>query len=245
MDYRSYQMNVREYLRYGLEAALILSAVGLCFYDSAWVFLGYPAVLVFYLKEKKKLLAEKRRKALELQFRDTVQEIAAALAAGYSAENALAEAKKDLEILYSSSLDMVQELAAMQRKMDTGQTVEAVMRDFAERSGLEEAMVFAEIFEAGKRYGGDLIEMMKYTARTISETVETGRQISSVLAARRYEHKLMTGIPFAMILYLRLGSPGFLDVMYHNGIGIGIATICLCLYLGAWYFGKRLLEIEV
>ena len=118
MDYRSYQMNVREYLRYGLEAALILSAVGLCFYDSAWVFLGYPAVLVFYLKEKKKLLAEKRRKALELQFRDTVQEIAAALAAGYSAENALAEAKKDLEILYSSSLDMVQELAAMQRKMD-------------------------------------------------------------------------------------------------------------------------------
>lgn len=245
MDYRRYQMSKKEYFRYGLEAAVLLGAVGLCFYDSFWVFLGYPAVLFFYLKEKGKQLAGKRRKALELQFRDAVQEIAAALAAGYSAENALTEAKKALELLYSSRLDMVQELAAMLRKMDAGQTMEEVMRDFAERSGLEEAMVFAEIFEAGKRYGGDLIEIMKNTARTISETVETERQISAALAAMRYEHKIMTGIPFAMILYLRLGSPGFLDVLYHNAIGIGAATICLCLYLGSWYLGKRLLEIEV
>ena len=224
---------------------MLLGAVGLCFYDSFWVFLGYPAVLFFYLKEKEKQLAGKRRKALELQFRDAVQEIAAALAAGYSAENALAEAKKALELLYSSRLDMVQELAAMLRKMDAGQTMEEVMQDFAERSGLEEAMVFAETFEAGKRYGGDLIEIMKNTARTISETVETERQISSALAAMRYEHKTMTGIPLAMILYLRLGSPGFLDALYHNGIGIGAATICLCLHLSSWYLGKRLLEIEV
>lgn len=245
MDYRTYRMNRREYFRCALEAAVLLGAVGFCFYDSPWVFLGYPAVLFFYLKEKQKMLAGKRRKALELQFRDAVQEIAAALAAGYSAENALAEARKALELLYSSRLYMVQELAAMQRKMDANQTMEAVMWDFAERSGLEEAIVFAEIFEVGKRCGGDLIEMMKNTARTISETVETERQISTLLAARRYEHKIMTGIPFAMVLYLRLGSPGFLDVLYHNGIGIVVSTACLGLYLGAWYLGKRLLEYEV
>lgn len=245
MDYRSYRMSRKEYVRYGLEAALLTGIAAFCFYDSFWAFIGFPVILYGYWKEKQKELARKRRKALKLEFRDAVQGIAAALAAGYSAENALGEARKDLQLLNSEKMNMVQELAAMQRKLDANQTLEGAMLDFAERSGLEEAEIFAEIFAAGKRNGGDLIEIINDTARTISETVETERQIQTIFAAQKYEQKLMTGIPFVMILYLRIGCPGFLNVLYHNAAGIIVATVCLCIFLGAWYLGRRLLEIEV
>lgn len=119
------------------------------------------------------------------------------------------------------------------------------MRDLAERSGLEEAKTFAEVFAVGKRSGGDLIEIMKDTARTISETVETERQVALVLAARRYEQKIMNLTPFAIVLYLRMGCPGFLDPLYHNLIGIGATTLCLGIYVLAVYSGQRLLKIEV
>lgn len=245
MDYRSYRFRRGEYLRYGLEAAALTGIVALCFYNSFWTGLGFPLVLIWHLRERRTGLARKRREKLKLQFRDAVQGIAAALTAGYSAENALREARRDLELMYAVDVDMVQELAAMQRKLDANQTIESVMQDFARRSGIEEAQTFAEIFAVGKRSGGDLIGIMKDTARTISETVETERQVDAVLASRRYEQKIMNKIPFAMILYLRVGCSGFLDPMYGNVLGICVMTVCLGLYLGAWQLGRRLLEIEV
>ena len=245
MNYREYRPTAGQRLQYMLEAAGITGIVALCFYNSLWAVLLFPAVLWKHEKERRGQTAKRRRKELKLQFRDAVQGLAAALAAGYSAENALREAGRDLKLMYAADADMVQELSAMERKLDANQTIEQVMEDFAGRSGLEEAEVFAEIFSVGKRSGGDLIKIMGDTAVNISDTVETERQVSSALAARRYEQRIMNVIPFAMVLYLRVGCPGFLDPLYGNLPGICVMTACLGLYLGAWYLGKRLLDIEV
>lgn len=245
MDYKVYRPKLRERFRLVLEAGVLTGIVALCFYNSFWAALLFPAVLGWHGRERRGQMGERRRKALKLQFKDAVEGIAAALAAGYSAENALREAGKDLRLMYAADADMVQELAAMQRRLDANQTMEQILRDFAGRSGLEEAETFAEIFAVGKRGGGDLMGIMKDTARSISDTVETEGQVASALAARRYERNIMNGIPFAMVLYLRVGCPGFLDPLYGNLPGICVMTACLGLYLGAWYLGKRLLDIEV
>ena len=186
MDYRTWRFSRKERLRYGLEALAVTGILAFCFYNSPWALAVFPLTAFWYFREKGEQLAEERRKELKLQFRDAVQGMAAALAAGYSAENAIREAGRDLRLVYPESADMVQELAAMQRKLDANQTVEEVIRDFASRSGLEEAETFSEIFAVGKRSGGDLIAIMKDTARTISQTVDTERQAASVLASRRY-----------------------------------------------------------
>ncbi len=240
-----YRMSRREICWAGLESAGLVGVAALCFYDSAWVLLTWPFVFWFYQKQKKEDLAQKRKDALQLEFRDGVQALAAALAAGYSAENAIAEAKKDLQLQGNAALEMIQEFAAMQRKLDANQTLESAMQEFAQRSGLEEAKTFAEVFAVGKRSGGDLIEIMKDTAQTISETVETQQQVAQVLASRKYEQRIMNLMPFAIILYLRLGSPGFLDSLYHNLPGICAATLCLGIYGMAVYWGRKLLRIEV
>lgn len=245
MDYRIYRLSRREWIRYGLEATAMTGIVAFCFYNSAVALILWPLVLAGYLREKKKVLLEKRRKDLKNQFKDAVQAMAAALAAGYSVENAVREAGKDLRMMYGETVDMVQELSAMQRKLDANQTLESAVRDFAERSGLAEAENFAEIFAIAKRSGGDLIGIMKDTARTIAQTVDTERQIAGVLASRRYEQRIMSLIPFVIVVYLRIGCPGFMNPVYGNPVGIGIMTGCLGFYLGAWYLGKKLLEIEV
>lgn len=245
MDYRKYQLKKKEVLLYGAEAAFLTGITAFCFYDSLWMCAVFPLVLYLFLKEKRRELLEKRKKELKLQFKAAVQALASALAAGYSAENALREAGKDMRLLYDQNAAMVQELAGMQRKLDANQTLEEAIRDFAGRSAIEEAETFAEIFGVAKRSGGDLIEIMKDTSRTISQTIETERQVAGILASRRYEQKIMNRVPFALILYLRIGCPGFLDPLYGNVPGACLSTLCLGLYVGAWYLGRKLLEIEV
>ena len=133
----------------------------------------------------------------------------------------------------------------MERKLDANQTIEAAVEDFAKRSGLPEAQTFGEIFAVGKRSGGDLIGIMQDTADTITQMIETERQASMALASRKYEQKVMNLVPFAMILYLRIGCPGFLDPLYGNLVGVCVMTASLGIYLAAWHMGKKLLNIEV
>lgn len=245
MDYRQYRPGKKEKVILGLEALALTGIVALCFYNSFWALSIYPAVFLWLRRERGQALGEKRRRELKLQFKDAVQGIAAALAAGYSAENAFREARKDLQLIYVRNTDMVQELSAMERKLDANQTIEAAVEDFAKRSGLPEAQTFGEIFAVGKRSGGDLIGIMQDTADTITQMIETERQASMALASRKYEQKVMNLVPFAMILYLRIGCPGFLDPLYGNLVGVCVMTASLGIYLAAWHMGKALLNIEV
>lgn len=84
MDYRRYCFRREEYIRYGLEAAGLSMVIAFCFYNSpVALILGIP-VAFWYFREKRKKLSERRKAALKLQFKDAVQGMAAALAAGYS-----------------------------------------------------------------------------------------------------------------------------------------------------------------
>ena len=245
MDYRKYRLNGKLVFRYGLESMGMISTAAFCCYDSWWLCMLWPIFFFWYLRKKRQELIYKRRAELRVQFGDMVQAVAAALAAGYSAENAVQEARKDLQQQYSLQQDMVQELMTIQRRLDANQTLECCFAEFACRSGLEEAESFAEVFAVGKRSGGDLIEIMKDTARMISESVETQRQVETVLASRRYEWKIMCFLPVVIVVYLRLGSPGFLDALYHNVVGLCVTTVCLTLYVLGIYLGEKLLQIEV
>lgn len=245
MQYRIYHFNRKEWFRYGMEAFLFTGMIAFCFYNSVWALAAFPAVLWWYTREKKSVLLRERREMLTQQFQDAVLALAAALTAGYSVENAVREAGKDLRLLYDKDACIVKELEALERKLEANQTIEAGIFDFAERSGIEEAETFAEIFAAAKRNGGDLPAIMKKTAGTISQTADTERQVQTILASRRYEQKIMNIIPFAMVLYLRAGCPGFLAPMYGNAAGILIMTGCLALCIGAQEIGRRMLEIEV
>ena len=64
-------------------------------------------------------------------------------------------------------------------------------------------------------------------------------------AAKQFEQKIMNLIPFFLVLYGDVSSPGFFDMMYQTGAGRGIMTGCLVLYAAAYALAGRILRIEV
>ena len=110
---------------------------------------------------------------------------------------------------------------------------------------MEDIELFAENFAVAKRSGGDLNEIIAYTARTISEKSQVLMDIEGMVAAKRMEQRLMSVMPMAIILFVNVSSPGFLEPMYHNAVGIVIMTVCLGLYLLALYLADKILGIEI
>lgn len=185
-----------------------------------------------------------QQRQMNLEFREALQGIAAALNAGYSIENAFLEAKKDLQLLYGSSSVLVPEIQEIINKTQLNYPIEEALFELADYSGVEDIRRFAEVFQTAKRTGGDLIAITKTSADRISEKLEMKREINSMIAGKEMEAKIMKIIPLGMIIYFWLCSPDFLTPLYQ-GRGRIVMTVLLLLYLMAFYWSERITRIDV
>lgn len=244
-DYERYEYEPEEYLKLAGRSAGIAAAAGWLFYENLLAGIVLFAVLLAAGLSRKERYVSERRWQLNLEFRDALVGMSAALSAGYSADNAFLEALKDLKMVYPDNALIVREFCYLGYRMKNGETAEEAVRDLAARSGVEDIRCFASVFAAAKRSGGNMIRILQRSIDKMGQKIEAKREIRTYLASRRYETLILKGMPFGILAYLQICSPGFLDPMYHNPSGIVIMTIMLILYAGCCALADRLMRIEV
>ena len=89
------------------------------------------------------------------------------------------------------------------------------------------------------------LEIIRNAVRQMSEKIDVEREITTLMSAKKMEFKIMTMIPMAMILYMKISFPQFFDVLYGNILGVVIMSACLLVYFVAYEVGKRIVEVEV
>lgn len=245
MDYRKYDMSFQEKMLHSVEYIGIFLLLGKVFYDSFYAAFAGILFLPFLLRRKARMLAGKRREALSLEFKDFILAFSASLKAGYSAENALVAAGKDLFSMYGAETMMVAECRKMEKNLKNNQLSEVLLTEFGERSGQEEIRDFASIFVIAKRSGGAMSTIIKNTADIISEKIEVKREIQLLYAAKRMEQNIMNIVPAAIIGYVRVTTPDYFNTLYHNPFGILIMSVCLAVYVSAYMLSRKIMDIEV
>lgn len=215
------------------------------FYQSFFaVVLILPFAVRNYREQEEEKVEQKKREFL-LQFQAMIQSMAAALGAGYSVENSIREAQKEMKVLYGKDAKISKELVVMVRQMRVQIPMEQIFEEFAQRVNLEDVKNFATVFRTAKRSGGNMLEIIQNTVRQIGDKMDVKREIDTILAAKSYEFKVMSVIPYIMIGYMLLSFPEFMSCLYGNIIGIGVMSICFVLYEVAYTFGKKLIRIDV
>lgn len=244
-DYRMYALTGKEKLRDILLYLLLDACVSYLFFCSwkAFVIL-LPGAAVF-LREQRKKLQKKRQKELKSQFMDGIQLMSASLQAGYSAENALRAAVKELAKVYGEDAYAVREFRQIEVQLSMSRNLEELLLDFGRRSGVEDIRSFAEVFMTAKRSGGDLLAIIRNTVACIRLKQETVQEIETCLAGKIMEQNIMSLIPLAILAYVKLTSPEFIDCMYGNVTGAAVMSICLMVYIAAYFWGRKIVQIEV
>ena len=243
-DYQIYQLNRKERLGAVLEGMVLNAIVSYLFYNT-WIAM-IPGVLIVwvYIRDKKHVLMRKRLYRIREEFKEFLDALIAALQTGKSMENAFAEALKDTWEYVEKNTEFVLEMKYLCKSITLGESLEKLLKDFAQRSCLEELEYFAEVFQVGKRSGGNIVGIMRNTIWMLQEKMEAEAEIYAVLAEKRLEFQVMSVIPLGIILYLRIGAGNLLESLYQNGVGIVVMTGCLLVYGGCYLYGKRLLEID-
>lgn len=197
------------------------------------------------MKEVKKEKKKKRNDKLKKQFLDGIQLMSTALQAGYSAENALHEAVKELKKVYRADSYIIREFQQIETQIAVNRNLEILLMDFGQRSGIDDIQSFAEVFMTARRTGGDLLAIIRNTISCIQQKQETMQEIETCLAGKIMEQKVMSMIPLMILAYMRLTSPEFLEVLYGNITGNIFMGICLAVYAIAYLWGKTIVNIEV
>lgn len=241
-DYRVYRLSFKEWLFCLAEGVGLCAVTAYVFYRSFTVFfLLLPAGLCYPLFRRKEFLVA-RQEELRLQFKEAILMLASSLTAGYSVENAFHAAVSDLEGLYGEQGMITKEFRYIAEQIRMNRTVEALLLEFAQRSGLEEVKSFAEIFAVSKRSRGELVSVVSHVAHVIGDRIQVREEIRTMTAEKQFEQRIMSLMPYGIVLYVDISSPGFFSQMYETWAGRCVMTVCLGIYGAACMISRKILK---
>lgn len=197
--------------------------------------------IVFWRRKK---IYEKRKAKMETQFKDMLISMADAMEAGYSVENALKESYRDLISIYGEDSDICTEQRLMISRLKFNISTEMIIESLAQRSNLEDAKTFSQVFSVAKKMGGNMAEVIRNVADNIKQKELVKEEVNVIISSKKYEQKIMMVIPIFLILYVSVASPGFLDVMYCTWKGRLIMTLFMICYASAYLWSEKITTIE-
>jgi len=210
--------------------------------------LAYAVVLpvgIGYGYFEYKELIDKKRNQICSEFKEFMLLCVTNLRAGYSIENSMVNTKADLINLFGEKSIiclLVDELITVRGNHGS---FKEVFSQMGESTRIEDISEFAEVYEIAYKGSGNMNTVMDKCASVLVEKLEIKNDIYISLSERIFEMKIMCMMPYLIIGYISLTSPGYFDSLYQEWFGRIIMTICMLIYVAAYAWSKRLIDIDV
>jgi len=219
--------------------SLILDVV--FFNDPIFLVVFVPLYFPYRKVVSSELILRKKRELRE-EYMDAIITMINAMESGYSLEGSIRKANDVVKIMHGEKSIMGKELIRMDGRVKIGVTVEEVFAEFAKRSGLKEAEILSGAISITKRHGDNVVELMKMVADLIGNEIKTEKEISVLIASKRYEHLIMCTVPVGMIIYMRVTSFDIIKNLYQGYLGRVFMSVCMLVYFIAIYIGVHMLR---
>lgn len=244
-DYTVYVLSPRLKLAALLAGGMLMFNIGYLFYHQLLISLLLVPGGAYAPRMLRQYLKDRRRSALNLQFKQTLFSLSSSLSAGRSVENAFREAVADLQLLDpEGNSDMLAELSIICTRMEYNQPVEEALHDFSRRAGMEDVERFADVFTVCKRTGGDLVEVVRRTSTIIGEKLDIQQDIAVSIAQKKFEAKALLAAPLLMVLFMSLTASDYMQPMY-TGAGMAISTLSLAGLFLCYRWTTKIMDIPL
>lgn len=215
------------------------------FYQSVWAIIPLSCIGIMYYRMEKKHLYQKKKEQAREQFKELMLVVSAGQKAGYSAENAFISSYDDMKALYGKDSSICKMIQILKSGRKNNISFTSLWNEIGQQLGIVEISEFAGVYEVSHKSSGNMAAVMEKTAAIIIQKMETENEIRVWLSARRLEQRIMNVMPFFIMLYVNVTSPGYFKGLYHSMQGIFIMSICLSIYLGAYALSVKMVSIEI
>ena len=216
--------------------------IAFVFYDSPWGAIAALPVCGLLFKRDKRADVDKQKEQMIAEFKDVLVMLSGELSAGRSLETALVRLSGSYNGSGPAADRMRRELEVISHGLTLSRPPEQLIGEMGERHGIGEISEFSGLITINKHYGGDIAAISTRTAESIADRQMLYSEVRSLVAAKKMESMVMTATPFAIIVYMRLTNPGYMEIMYNTLAGRIVMTVCLMLVLLAAFITDRVLS---
>ncbi|MDR0287433.1 MAG: hypothetical protein LBI03_07010 [Clostridiales bacterium] len=188
---------------------------------------------------------KKQNKHMETHFCEVLQIMASSLSAGSSVESALLEVQSELSGKNERSYEKIKgEFLLITNGLMMNRSCEELLNEFAIRTGVSNIQNFSSAFELCRTAGGNMVDLFRNAAMTLRIKLDTEKEIIRILNLPKFNHKILTGMPFVLILMLRITSPSYIASLM-TGYGKLIMLAVLAIIIVAWFIGNKISDIRI
>ena len=197
-----------------------------------------------YIPMRTKQLAEKRRNLLRRQFRELLDTLTTSISSGKSVHDSFVAAYDDLGVIYSDEDYIMQELLIIRRGLANSVVIEDLLNDFGIRSGIDDIISFAGVFETCSRRGGNMKDIIHSIQDILNGKMAVEEQIATVLSSSVMEQYIMLVMPVFIVAIIKFSSEDF-AANFTSAAGLAATTIGVVLFAGAFALSRVIMNIKV
>lgn len=221
-----------------------LAGLAWLFFDSPLMALLMAGIAVLGYRRISQYLQRRLLKHCEMEFLLFIRTLSSALGAGKSFVNAfhgaVTEMEKEMPDMY-----MLSDLRKVSIGFETNLSIEEGMDYLANKYKIETIRNFCYVVHSAIQKGGSLHKIIQETVLVIQEKNDVEKELEVIIVQKKYELTILLIFVPLIILYLRLVSISFSQIMYGTGEGRVIMTISLGIYVVSGILGNKIISIEV
>ena len=245
-DYSVYELSRKEKIVFCSAGYAAIAVAVYLFYNSLMLSLLTGALVVKLIPYAESRLAAKRMDVLNEQFKDMLYSLSASVASGRQMGEALIEAEEELSAMYGRDELIMVELRHMKISMLRNRESDKVLlKDFASRSGSEDIRDFVNVYVICRSMGGDLEKIISHTTEILTEKMAIDREIRAITAQKKVEGRIISTMPFLMLLMLNLLSYSYIEPLYTTVAGRILMTAALAATVYGIYLMEKLSDVRV
>lgn len=243
-DYHVYHMTKTDFL---IARALGFAAGGIIlfiFFENFFVAAVGGAVCAKKMPEYyRRFKEERQKKELRAQFKDLLESLTSSYSAGQNTMEAFEDAENDMTSIYGEEADIVREIQAICAGLKNNINIEELLLDFAKRSGIDDIMSFANVFEICNRQGSDLKRVVADTRDIISDKIEVEMEIETIISGSKNELNIMMIMPVIVVIMLK--GMGTSMAGAATALGAVVKIVCLGIFASAYVLGRKIIAIKI
>ena len=220
-------------------AALILfAAVG--FWIGGAFFATIAAVAGFFAPAGAvRFYRQRRVKLFNTQLTDALQQLANALRAGLTFQQAMDQIGRE------SVAPLRQEFGLFTKEVKLGVPLEEALINMANRVGSEDLELVATSTNIARQLGGNMAEMFETIAATIRERFRLEGKIQALTSQGKMQGWVVSALPLFLGLFLNWYRPDLMEPMFENAYGYILISLIIVLETIGFLLIRRIVAIDV
>lgn len=222
----------------------LLVAIGfalLVFLGTRNIFIGLLGLIIGYKLPDLYIssLRKTRMKKLSDQLPEALGIIANGLRAGFSFNQALSVAAKEIDS------PLKDEFSRIVRDNSIGKPMDEVLMDFSTRVDDEDVEMFVTALLIQRSVGGNLTEVLDTLAETIRDRMRIRGEINTLTAQGRLSAIIISLLPFFVAAIIFFMSRDYIMELFTNPVGIFMIGAALVLQVIGIFIITKMVNIEI